>query len=160
MSFNRYETQLLQSSKSMIEQEKAVLTRKLVSVRRRGVSNFSLKCSICDKKFGSERILVFPCHHGFHTSCLDNEGGVRLSDVGEEIWRCVVCCDDGRHFGEEVKLKGKDIVRDKGPELDENVVKAREFLKLYSEDFSRIYNSKRSLIKSSGFDLRLKPAGP
>jgi len=156
----RYETQLLQSSKSMIEQEKAVLTRKLVSVRRRGVSNFSLKCSICDKKFGSERILVFPCHHGFHTSCLDNEGGVRLSDVGEEIWRCVVCCDDGRHFGEEVKLKGKDIVRDKGPELDENVAKAREFLKLYSEDFSRIYNSERSLIKSSGFDLRLKPAGP
>eukprot|EP00090_Calanus_glacialis_P010435 TRINITY_DN18820_c0_g1_i1.p1 TRINITY_DN18820_c0_g1~~TRINITY_DN18820_c0_g1_i1.p1 ORF type:complete len:1423 (-),score=489.80 TRINITY_DN18820_c0_g1_i1:146-4273(-) len=159
----RYESQLLESSKTLIEEEKAVLMKKLVATKRKGISNFSLKCSICYNSLGSERALVFSCHHGFHASCLDNGGGVMLSEVGEEVWRCVLCVGAGRRWlaGQGAETAGRRIEHgEKGKGVDEKVTKAREFLKLYDkrEDSSQIFDPDKSYIKSDKFHLRLKPA--
>jgi len=159
----RYESQLLESSKTLIEQEKAVLMKKLVASKRKGISNYSLKCNICYNNLGTERALVFSCHHGFHASCLDNGGGVRLSEVGEEVWRCVLCVGAGRRWvgGEEESHGGVKVNQDeKVDKVDEKVTKAREFLKLYErrDESSQIFDPDKSYIKSDKFHLRLKPA--
>ena len=159
----RYESQLLESSKTLIEEEKTVLMKKLVATKRRGVSNYSLKCNICYNNFGTETALVFSCHHGFHASCLDNGGGVMLSEVGEEVWRCVLCVGAGRRWVPgDVGVKARERVKlDDGVKcVDEKVTKAREFLKLYEkrEDSSQIFDPDRNYIKSDKFHLRLRPA--
>jgi len=135
-----------------------VLIKKLVDTKKRGISNFSLKCNICGISLSTERAVIFSCHHGFHASCLDNAGGVKLSEVGEEIWRCVICSGT-------VTIPGTDEGRithggEKGNSVDEKITKAREFLKLYdkNEDSSQIFEPERSYIKSDKFHLRLKPA--
>ena len=140
-----------------------MLMKKLVATKRKGISNFSLKCSICYNSLGSERALVFSCHHGFHASCLDNGGGVMLSEVGEEVWRCVLCVGAGRRWlaGQGAETAGRRIEHgEKGKGVDEKVTKAREFLKLYDkrEDSSQIFDPDKSYIKSDKFHLRLKPA--
>ena len=132
IGFFRYESQLLESSKTLIEEEKAVLMKKLVATKRRGISNFSLKCNICYNNLGTERALVFACHHGFHASCLDNGGGVSLSELGEEVWRCVLCVGAGRRWvGGRMDSQGGMRVNhgEKVEGVDEKVTKAREFLK-------------------------------
>jgi len=159
----RYESQLLESSKTLIEEEKAVLMKKLVNTKRKGVSNFSLKCNICYKKLGTERALIFSCHHGFHATCLDNGGGVGLSELGEEVWRCVLCVGAGRKWvGGNVGSQGGSRVNhgDQVDRVDEKVTKAREFLKLYDkrDESNQIFDPDRSYIKSDKFHLRLKPA--
>ena len=154
----RYESQLLESSKTLILQEKAVMIKKLVDTKNRGVSNFSLICNICYNSLSTERSVIFPCHHGFHASCLDNAGGVKLSEVGEEVWRCILCSGTGVQAASgdaRVTLGGI-----KAQHVDEKVTKAREFLKLYdkNEDSSQIFDPERSFMKSDKFHLRLKPA--
>eukprot|EP00092_Neocalanus_flemingeri_P016376 GFUD01017725.1.p1 GENE.GFUD01017725.1~~GFUD01017725.1.p1 ORF type:complete len:1407 (-),score=439.03 GFUD01017725.1:187-4407(-) len=159
----RYESQLLESSKILIEQEKAVLLQKLINTKKKGISNFSLKCNICYKSLGTERALVFSCHHGFHASCLDNGGGVGLSDLGEELWRCILCVGARRKWvGSKEGSQGGFRVTpgEQVDKVDEKVAKAREFLKFYEkrEESSQIFDPDRSYIKSDKFHLRLKPA--
>ena len=137
--------------------------KKLVNTKRKGVSNFSLKCNICYKKLGTERALIFSCHHGFHATCLDNGGGVGLSELGEEVWRCVLCVGAGRKWvGGNVGSQGGSRVNhgDQVDRVDEKVTKAREFLKLYDkrDESNQIFDPDRSYIKSDKFHLRLKPA--
>ena len=134
------------------------MIKKLVDTKNRGVSNFSLICNICYNSLSTERSVIFSCHHGFHASCLDNAGGINLSEVGEEVWRCILCSGTGVQTASgdaRVALGGE-----KAHHVDEKVTKAREFLKLYdkNEDSSQIFDPERSFIKSDKFHLRLKPA--
>ena len=133
--------------------------KKLVATKRRGISNYSLKCDICYNSLATQRSVVFSCHHGFHASCLDNGGGLRLSEVGEEVWRCVICAGAGRKWLEGTE-EGRMKHGEKVERVDEKVTKAREFLKLYdkNEDSSQIFDPERFHIKSDKFQLRLKPA--
>ena len=113
---------------------------------------------MCYNSLSTERSVIFSCHHGFHASCLDNAGGVRLSEVGEEVWSCILCSGTGvRATSGEARVT---LAGEKTQPVDEKVTKAREFLKLYdkNEDSSQIFDPERFHIKSDKFQLRLKPA--
>merc|ERR1719234_2048207 len=73
----RYESQLLESSRQVVHEERAALVRRLVGKRLRGLSCSLTKCSSCGQSFkggqafnkGSSRVAVFHCKHALHTSC-------------------------------------------------------------------------------------------
>merc|ERR1719234_672366 len=68
----RYESQLLESSRQVVHEERAALVRRLVGKRLRGLSCSLSKCSSCsqplkgtlgNKGTTSNRVAVFPCKH-------------------------------------------------------------------------------------------------
>ena len=87
-----------------------------------GLSCTLTKCSSCGQPFkGTSRVAVFPCKHAFHTACLDRAGGLTLSPIGEEVWRCSLCCPctgtgDRPGIGEKSKgerdMKGGEELKD------------------------------------------------
>ena len=145
--------------------------------RLRGLSCTLTKCSSCGQPFkGTSRVAVFPCKHAFHTACLDRAGGLTLSPIGEEVWRCSLCCPctgtvDRPGIGEKSKgerdLKVGEELKDikeknfkEKEEVSEEVVQARQFLQLYSrgeaESSSHIFGE-TSYVKSNKFPLKLRP---
>ena len=142
--------------------------------RLRGLSCTLTKCSSCGQPFkGTSRVAVFPCKHAIHTSCLDRAGGLTLSSIGEEVWRCSLCypctsTGDRLGIGEKSKgeggIKGGEELKEKNPkekeEVSEEVIQARQFLQLYSrgeaESSSHIFGE-TSYVKSNKFPLKLRP---
>ena len=82
----RYEVQLLESSRQLVQEERASLVRRLVARRARGLAGHITSCSSCCQALqGARSCVVFPCSHSFHTQCLDRAGCLGLSDLGEEV---------------------------------------------------------------------------
>ena len=194
----RYESQLLESSRQVVHEERAALViictlnrhvtlisheqnqvRRLVGKRLRGLSCSLNKCSSCGQPFkgASSRVAVFPCKHALHTSCLDRAGGLTLSTIGEEVWRCTLCypCtstgdrpvlgekskgEGGTKEVEELEVKEKEGLKGKEREaVSEEVAQARQFLQLYSRgeaESSHIFGE-TSYVKSDKFPLKLRP---
>merc|ERR1712192_288656 len=174
----RYESQLLESSRQVVHEERAALVRRLVGKPLRGLSCSLTNCSSCGQPLkgiskGTSRVAVFPCKHALHTSCLDRAGGLTLSTIGEEVWRCTLCYPSkstgGDRMGEKSKGEGnmrgggekeaKDKDAKEKEEVSEEVVRARQFLQLYSRgetESSHIFGE-TSYIKSDKFPLKLRP---
>ena len=151
--------------------------------RLRGLSCSLTNCSSCGQPFkgtsggqalkGTSRVAVFPCKHALHTSCLDRAGGLTLSTIGEEVWRCTLCypstsTGDRPGMGEKSKGEGdikggerevKDKYSKEKEEVSEEVIQARQFLQLYSRgesESSHIFGE-TSYVKSDKFPLKLRP---
>lgn len=158
----RYESQLLESSKEVVQEERAGLVRSLVLRRNQGLPCVSCTCSICGLDLsvkngtGGGGAVITVCRHSYHGTCLDRAGGLGLSPVGEEVWSCTLCQPTGKS-GKKTQTKlEKDV-----ESVSEEVNRARNYLKLYehSEQSSHIFEE-ISYIKSDKFYLRLQPGAP
>lgn len=79
--------QLLSSSHLAVQEERALLLHRLLASRSRGLACRSTSCSSCSRSLaqGGGRGVLCRCGHCFHATCLDREGGLGLSDLGEEV---------------------------------------------------------------------------
>merc|ERR1712192_278263 len=170
----RYGSQLLESSRQVVHEERAALVRRLVGKPLRGLSCSLTNCSSCGQPLkgiskGTSRVAVFPCKHALHTSCLDRAGGLTLSTIGEEVWRCTLCyptkstSGDKPGMGEKSKVEGNmkesNNKENEKEEVCEEIVQARQFLQLYSRgetESSHIFGE-TSYVKSDKFPLKLRP---
>ena len=141
------EEELLNTTAALARAEAGGLTVRLVRARQAGMSGRA-HCDCCGNSLtaGSDTAaLVFRCGHGHHSRCLDRAGGLTLSSLGAEQWKCTVC--PAPALASEAPTCT--------PPVEESVARARQFLQLYTP--APHYSTDHSLLKTAGFQLRLRP---
>merc|ERR1719347_324732 len=165
----RYESQLLESSKLVMEQERASLLAKRVTLGLKGLYSQVRNCTVCGSSLASQadtQCLVFRCGHSFLSQCLYNAGGLSVSSLGEEVWTCVECNVPKVNIkvGGTTTRTGEDFMNNpgsKGDVVSEEVKEVRKHLELYQRgDKSSQLFEEKYFIFSDKFHLRLKPEKP